>query len=132
MTQDRRESFRIPYPFSFHHDGDVLEGVNLSLSGFGVLYHEDKDGNFHFKKSQQLKDCYIQVEGETIYFSRLRVCWLNLTKKGLVYGFQIESIVEPELEKYELAYQKVIHQFKESENLSAGEREALESFYAER
>lgn len=132
MTQDRRESFRIPYPFSFHHNEEVLEGVNLSLSGFGVLYQEDQDGNFHFKKSQQLKDCYIQVEGETIYFSRLRVCWLNLTKKGLVYGFQIESIVPPELAKYERAYEKVIQQIKDSEALSAGEREVLEQFYSER
>lgn len=130
MFHEKRESFRVPYFFSFHQGHNVFKGINLNRSGFGIHFQESADGTFHFHRSQQLKDCYIQIEGKTIYFSRLRVNWLEITKKGLVYGFKIESIIEPELKKFLSVYEEALNAYRNSETLSLSEKQALDGFYA--
>ncbi|MBN2606399.1 MAG: hypothetical protein JXR47_03565 [Thiotrichales bacterium] len=125
---EHRSSFRVPSFFSFHHKDEVLKGLNLGLGGFGVAYPIADDGTFHFYRGQLLKNCYIQVEGETIYFSKVNVCWLDLSDDGLVYGIKISSIIAPEKEKYQEVYEKVLTHYRENGVLSLSEREALNNF----
>lgn len=121
-------SYRVPCPFSFHHKDEVLEGRNLGLGGFGVAYPVSGDGTFHFHRGQLLKNCYIQIEGETIYFSKVNVCWLETTDDGLIYGIKIASIVEPEKEKYKEVYEQVMNHYRNNGVLTVAEREALDNF----
>ncbi|BBN60590.1 hypothetical protein HVMH_2184 [Hydrogenovibrio marinus] len=114
--------------FSFHHKEEVLKGLNLGIGGFALAYPIADDGTFHFYRGQTLKNCYIQVEGETIYFSKVNVCWLDISDDGLVYGIKISSIIAPEKEKYEATYEKVLAHYRENGVLSISEREALKNF----
>lgn len=127
---DNRASFRVPCLFSFHQDGDVLKGVNIGLGGLALSFPATNDGTFHFHRGQILKNCYIQVEGETIYFSKLAVCWLDIAENGLVYGFRIISIIEPEKAKYEAAYHKVLNHYRQKSSLSVAQKQALDNFFA--
>lgn len=126
---DNRASFRVPCLFSFHQDDEVLKGVNIGLGGFALCFPATNDGTFQFYRGQILKNCHIQVEGETIYFSKLAVSWLDLVEGGVMYGFRIISIVEPEKAKYEAIYHKVLDQYRHKSNLSISQKQALENFF---
>lgn len=125
---ERWSSFRVPSLYSFHHKDEVLKGLNIGLGGFGVAYPILEDGTFYFHRGQTLKNCHIQIEGETIYFSKVNVCGLDISDDGLVYGMKITSIIDPEKEKYEAMYAKVLEHYRENGVLSISEREALKSF----
>lgn len=126
---ENRTSYRVPCLFSFHHKDEVLEGRNLGLTGFGVAYPVANDGTFHFHRGQLLKNCYIQIEGQTIYFSKVNVCWLDTGEGGLVYGFKITSIIEPEKEKYKAVYELVLSHYRNNGVLTVAERETLDNFF---
>ena len=130
MFHEKRDYFRVPYLFSFHNQGDVFKGINFSRNGFGIYFSERNEGNFHFHRSQLLRDSYMQIEGKTIYFSRLRVSRLDISKNGLIYGFRIESIIEPEMIKYLSIYERALDSYRNSETLSIAEKQALDEFYA--
>lgn len=119
----------MPCLFSFHYDGKVFKGVNLNQYGIGVEFEELANGNFHFHRSQVLKDCYIEIEGTTIYFSRLKVCWLHATPNGLVYGFDIDSILPPQKILLDDSYLQAIERYRNSDTLTIAEQQALEKFY---
>ncbi|WP_024852042.1 hypothetical protein [Hydrogenovibrio kuenenii] len=126
---ENRTSYKVPCLFSFHHKDEVLEGRNLGLDGFGVAYPASNDGTFHFHREQLLKNCYIQIEGETIYFSKVNVCWLETGQEGLTYSFKIASIIEPEKEKYKEVYEKVLAHYRDNGVLTVTEKEALDRFF---
>ncbi|MDX1796727.1 MAG: hypothetical protein R3219_08370 [Hydrogenovibrio sp.] len=127
---DARSSFRVPCLFSFHHDNLILKGHDLNRNGFGLAFPVKKDGTFQFHRSEQLRNCYIQIEGQTIYFSKVRVCWLDIDRHtgGLTYGFHIESIIEPEKIKYLAVYDQMLEKYRQSPSLSISEKNALDSF----
>lgn len=126
--EERRHSVRVPHLFSFHFQNKVLKGVDLGEIGIGVFFPGNQREGFLFHREQQLKDCFIEIEGQTIYFSRLRVCWLDLTDDGLVYGLRIESILEPEEKKYRQMYLLALDQYRNSRNLTLAEKQVLDTF----
>ncbi len=124
--KDGRSSVRIPQAFCFHYGGKQFKGVNLSAGGFAIQIEVVSDRTFEFSRSQLIQNCHVEIEGCTIYFSKVRVCWLDVTLKGFVFGLQIESMVEPEQEKYLTLYEGAIQAYQHSGRLSLSDQKIME------
>lgn len=103
--QDRRQLVRVKHPFSFHHHDEVLEGRDVSEIGLSVYCpYNREDGKFYFNNGQKLKDCFIQIEGQTFYYTRLRVVRLEQEGQDVLYGIEIDHMLEPEQQRFEAFY----------------------------
>lgn len=104
---DMRFQERVNHPFAFHLDGEVFFGNNFSVLGVGVRAKPKKIGEFCFYKGQQIKDAVMEIEGETIRISKLRVCWLEHSGIDRIYGLEFESILPQEQQKVVKVYKAV-------------------------
>lgn len=103
--KERSRSDRIKHAFSFHLGDQVLEGRDLSADSLSVYCPLNfKDGQFYFYKGQNIKDCFIQIEGKTFYFTCLHVTRLEKENNIIVYGIQIDFIIPQEQQRYEAFY----------------------------
>jgi hypothetical protein len=116
--RDRRKSARLKRPFSFHLNGDVLKGRDISEVGISVYCpNAGKSGLFYFRSGQKLKDCSIQIEGQTFYFTRLRVARLEEDGDLLLYGIEIDHMLEPEKQRFHAFYTNLYEQSSKTELL---------------
>ncbi|MDR9499151.1 MAG: hypothetical protein RI556_08255 [Hydrogenovibrio sp.] len=96
---DWAEAFRstpIPHPFSFHYRDQVWKGVLLCREGVGVLCPPGRPGEFEFQRHQKVRDCFIQVEGRTVYMPKMVVHSRHAKSDAFLYCFRIESILPQE------------------------------------
>ncbi|KUJ71076.1 hypothetical protein [Thiomicrospira sp. WB1] len=98
------ESPPIPHPFSFHHKERVWKGKLLCREGAGVLCAPGQPGEFDFKRNQKIKDCYLQVEGQTVYIPKMVVHSRQIVNDGFLYCLRVESILPHEAKKLEQLY----------------------------
>ena len=109
-NEDRRHSLRVNHPFSFHYGEEVLEGRDFSERGLSVHYpFVDKEACFHFFYGQKLRDCYIQIEGQTFYFTRMRLARLEQEGDTIIYGIDIDHMLPPEQERYQHLHRQLQH-----------------------
>lgn len=99
LAQDIIHSDPVATPFSFHYDEDVLVGRCLFKEGLSVYCPNKGTKAFHYNRQQKLKDCYIQVDGVTVYICSLVVSQLQEIGGEYVYRLKIKSILPAEKEK---------------------------------
>jgi hypothetical protein len=98
------QSTPVSHPFSFHQKQRVMKGELLCREGVGVLCTPDQPGEFAFKRDQKIKDCYLQVEGVTVYIPKMVVHSRQVTADGVLYCLRVESILPKEEAKLEQVY----------------------------
>lgn len=108
---EKRLSQRLPHMFSFHYKDQVLVGRDICREGMGLFCPDPKEGAFHFRNSESLRQCYIEIHGVTIYFSKLKVMRLVKVNNDFVYGLQIESVLPQEREEYLAIYHQKLEDF---------------------
>lgn len=105
--EEHRKSNRVQQNFAFHYQGRVFKGYNLSKFGIGIGQGQQECRDFCFYRTQRLKNCHIEILGETIKFSTLDVCWTENSHEGLIYGLEIKSILPKDKIKFERLFEKV-------------------------
>lgn len=106
LEQDIIHSDPVATPFSFHYGEDVLVGRCLFKEGLSVYCPNKGTKAFHYSRQQKLKDCYIQVDGVTVYICSLVVSQLQEVGSEYVYRLKIKSILPAEKEKLLHLYEK--------------------------
>jgi len=106
-TRDNRQHDRIDHPFTFHFNQKLYIGNNFSLFGIGVKSEPKNRGDFCFYRGQVIRDGVIELEGQIIRVSKLRVCWLEMDGIDRIYGLKFDSILEPEHQKVLKVYKKI-------------------------
>jgi len=115
FDQDNIYSTPVATPFSFHHGDDVLVGRCLFEEGLSVYCPNKGTKAFHYNRQQKLKDCYIQVDGATVYICALVVFQLQEISQEYVYRLKIKSILPAEKEKLLQIYEEKLAQTENSE-----------------
>lgn len=106
LDEDIIHSTPVATPFSFHYDEDVLVGRCLFEEGLSVYCPNKGTKAFHYSRQQKLKDCYIQVDGVTVYICVLVVSQLQEIDNEYVYRLKIKSILPAEKEKLRQLYEE--------------------------
>lgn len=109
--RERRKSARFKHPFSFHLNHQTLKGRDISEVGISVYCpNAGKSGLFYFRNGQKLNDCSIQIEGQTFRFNRLRVARLEEDGEYLLYGIEIDHMLEAEKQRFHAFYNDLSRQ----------------------
>lgn len=103
--ESTNRSKRLKCPFSFHLNDEVLEGRDFSEDSLSVYCPLNREnGQFYFYKGQKLKDCFVQIEGNTFYYTNLHVARLEQESDEIVYELEIDYMVSPEQQRFEAFY----------------------------
>ena len=108
-----KNPFQLPpvsHPFSFHHKERVWRGELLCREGVGLICAADQPGEFEFKRDQKIKDCYLQMEGVTVYIPKMVVHSRQMAADGFMYCLRVESILPQEDAKLEQLYDDLVRE----------------------